>query len=212
MPASPIEQKVLLYDATGNPLLRGQKTMAESLPVVIAADQTTLPTEEQLHTKNPVHFNVEFANGATVNMNANGSIGTPVNFSIGPAVGETWYVNALVLFFQATGAPDFTDFGLQAGGLANGVQFIQKVGVTEYVMALAKINIDLLRLFPVAPQNLTRSSFGNAIDYYQGIWDLPKPIRLRQSNGDSMTVRIRDNISAGVLDHFRVSAQFLREV
>jgi hypothetical protein len=149
-----------------------------------------------------VYRSQRLLNGSSELMNVNGSV-TPVNFDFTPASNETWYLEAINLFFWDSGTTSPTNFGGLAA-LTNGVQVIIKANGTEYTYCNLQNNMHLGINFPMHRTIPATSGFYENSDIYIGTVVFQVPVRLTQSTADFVRFRVRDNITG--LDQFRATA------
>lgn len=134
-------------------------------------------------------------NAGVKNMNVNGSV-TPVNFDFSPDTGETWYLDCLKIFFADSGTTSVTNFGAIAA-LTNGLQLVVRSNGTEYtVIDSVKNNREITCYFGESPLITPTSGFIETADVYNGAIFFTPPITLKNSTGDYVRMRVRDNLSS----------------
>jgi hypothetical protein len=134
-----------------------------------------------------LHKSVFFLNGASDDMNVNGSV-TPVSFSFTPSSGEIWYVDKVSIFLSDNDLNENDKFG-KITALTNGLQLqIQSKGISLEI-ANIKDNIDMNLIF----ENNGVSSPSNV---FAGIIRFNPQIILLASNSDFIRFRVRDNLTS----------------
>jgi hypothetical protein len=196
-----VNSNLVSIDA-GIPTALGQTTMANSLPVVIASDQT--PPDF-------VTVSEYLTNGGSKNMNVDGTSGSPITFSVAPTSGLTYFVESISFFISDFGTMDYTDFGAITGALTNGVLIRAKSKGTTYTVATLQDNIDIAMVFradALAGGGATSVGFFNDTDFFVGELRFANPIILRNSDSDQIDAQVRDSLSG--LDHLRCSIKYKR--
>jgi hypothetical protein len=143
------------------------------------------------------------ADGTNQQMAVDGT--TPVRFYAGPAAGEYWHVERLLLYIEDGTAPKITEYGA-ATALTNGVRlYVTRGGPTGIEI------VDLMGGF-VAKSNADWKSFcydvdlsnpGSGNGVVAGRWTLSKagaPVVLDGSRDDKIVALVQDNLTA-LVDH-----------
>lgn len=148
-------------------------------------------------------------NGASPEMNANGSLAVPVLFTYTPTQAVEYLESINMLIIENATSSDPLDYGAVVGPLANGVLLeIRSQGVTFALKTLLS-NIDLITFFNRHPwATPTGSGILNFVDVYSGEFNLRYPLKLQQSTGDFVRASVRDNLTA--VDFHRMGVKVWR--
>lgn len=148
-----------------------------------------------------VHVDGRLTNASSTDMTVNGS-STAVDFVAGPPAGQIWYVSQISILIDDVGSSDGTDFGSITGGLTNGVQVIQDVSSTEYVLTNMQDNHDLALCFsqhpllPIRPGGEgSAAGFLDGENIYMGTKNIEPYVKLVGDNSDQLIFRVRDNLT-----------------
>ncbi len=166
--------------------------------------QTLNPNEIHLSTLPGREFSYRdprFLNGADKNMNVLGTLGTPVDFVLGPAPGEIWFVEYITLLLIDPGDMDFNIFGGFVTALTNGFQVLEKVEDDEKIYTTIMDNSDLAQCFfggnpRLKPSGATDNGFLNEVDIVTGRMEFGANIVLDGNDVDQMIFRVRDDLQA----------------
>lgn len=191
--------RALLVDASGRPIVQGQGTAGapaggvmsiqgvlggQSIPVTISASSITGLVVQKL------------TNGGSPDMRANGSLATPVDFTVNADPTNDILLTAIRLIFAVNTAIGFdgSKFGASAA-LANGVLIDLIVeGGTGITLATIKINEEFLIFSNVNDPIL---SFDGGNDLISVQFTLSERVKLVHNTADKARVRIRDNLTLG---------------
>jgi len=183
----------------GIPATLGQATKANSMPVVLASNQT--PPDFVTITE-------YLLNAGSPNMNVLGSAGSPVTFSLAPTSGLIYYVESLAFFLNDSGTQDYDDFGAIPAALTNGVLIRVKSKGATYLIATLKTNIDVGLVFVrnKLTDSQTNSGFFNDNDYFLGELFFETPMILQNSTADQIEILIQDDLTA--IDRIRALIKY----
>ncbi len=131
-------------------------------------------------------------NGGSSNLNVNGSV-TPVEFTITPPVGKTWYIHNISLVLEDN-AINFTKFG-GILALTNGVDFkVKQNGLLEELLTNIKNNGEF---YTFANQVLLESSAIDILVIQVNIkTNTGTTFKLINSTSDNFKVVINDDLTA----------------
>lgn len=158
--------------------------------------RVTLPTNQT--PPDFVTIKEYLTNGGSKNMNVDGTLGTPVIFSVAPTSGLTYFIESISFFINDTGTMDYTDFGAIAGALTNGILFRVISKGTTYNIVNITDNIDIAMTFKsdsLAGNGATSVGFFNDTDFFIGELTFENPIILQNSTSDQIEAQIRDSLS-----------------
>jgi len=127
------------------------------------------------------------------NMNADGSLLSPVHFYFQPGSGESWEVERLLFGMDDIG---LTDFGLFGGisALTNGLLISIRTGGVEHDLGVIKDNVDIAMMFP--GMVVGASGVLDAADGIYGSFAFHDHIRLSNSTSDYIRISVRDSLRA----------------
>ena len=141
------------------------------------------------------HAIVELLDGASsAAMNIDGSI-TPVEFTVGPPNGETWYVDSVGFAFSDSGAAKGIDWGGINLGLANGFLIETTIGTVDREIANLKSNIGIVTTFDDGGFAGGNSGFITDANFYSGLLNLTPNITLIGSASEVIKATVRDNLT-----------------
>lgn len=158
---------------------------------------------------NVIYIDDLFANGSSTSMVVNGS-STSQDFEIGPPAGQIWYVDAISIIITDSGSTDVVDFGAISGGLSNGVQLIQEINSTEYVIGNYTNNAALSGAFIQQQVLSSDSGWFDSSDFFHGSKEFKPQIILNGDDGDKLIFRIRDDIRG--LNNFKATVKAWRKL
>lgn len=169
-----------------------------------------------IYTYNLIPFIDNFRNASSKLMNVNGSV-TPQVFSYVPPASEVAALTELTVALKDDGTTALTNFAAIAA-LTNGVLISANVGGITKTIATIKDNADLATRFTFSQFGNgavlsilglgTAQGFGSSNNIFIGSMQLPEPIVLDSSQGDSLSVTIQDNLSA--VDIFQMGFHAVR--
>lgn len=155
------------------------------------------------------HFLRYLTNAGSPDQNVNGSLAVPVNFTA--AFTTRSLIHSVDLIIVARNMTTVLDYGTIAGGLTNGIQIIRKVGAVETVFFTIKRIVEFGHPSMSGAFQTIKLSGNLTEEILVASIYLNDPIIMQP--GDSLIVRIRDNITeaaAGI--GYQRSSILLKEV
>ena len=150
-----------------------------------------------------VHFSEIALNGGSGDLTVDGS-STPVEFTIGPGAGVTWYIFEFNIIIDDTGNANPDSYGAIASGLTNGLLIEQTIDSTDYEFDTIKTNAQLVQAFGAQAFRGTANAFLNSGNFYSGTRLLREPIRLDGTAGDEIKVTVQDDLSGLTTHEFSI--------
>lgn len=148
-------------------------------------DYSVVPHEAYTHSLR------YFLNGSSADQNISASIGSPVDFSVVATTRSM--IHSIDVVMVVRNLVTVLDYGVIAGGLANGVQIIRKVGGIETVF------FNIRRLIEYAHPSIAGAYTNISIKSNATEDVLIASIVLKDpviaQTGDSLIIRIRDNLT-----------------
>lgn len=169
----------------------GQKTMANSVPIVIANDQTTLSVTSgaSLGTGSVSAF---LLNGSSPDLVVDGS-GTPVKFSFEADASDDIQLVSLRFVISVGGSFDFDGGSFAEGGaLSNGisVNIVANGGAFDRQLTELKVNEDFARLLDFQPFSDIDAVITSTLPFGGNVI-------LEGGSSDEVSVTVNDNVALG---------------
>lgn len=200
-----IEGDVTLRRSTGQEHV-GQQAMADSVPVVVASDQTPIPVVPASPAPEDV-FREDLLNGASPDMNVDGS-GTPVVFKVDADPTDDIKLRELRLTISGAKVYRFDGATFGEGGsvLTNGILIEATInGGTTVMLANIVRNEGFFRL---QSTGVTPFYAANGANELIAVSLILGGAQLNAGTADQIKITIRDNLTAGgatKTKHFRAT-------
>ena len=155
--------------------------------------------------QNDISYKLEYFDlNDSYDMNVDGSSEDKI-FTYAPCENQSCYLEEIRFMILDSGTMNYNHFGSLGAALANGIEiYIHKAGM-DIPLTTIKTNAELIMTFS-ANTNVGNTSTGflNDNDYFIGTLKLPHHIRLVDGFGDSVKIKIQDDLTN--IDYLRVQA------